>query len=190
MCVCVCVCVHNTCSLPTHQLMDAYISVIEMTEDKVTRCVCVCVCVCVHNTCSLPIHPLMNMYIFVIERKGGQGHCVLCVCVCVCVCVHSTLSLPIHPFMDAYTLLLRGPEDKVTVHHWAAESPMGNTCPSAGLLLTSPVLQADQRIPPRRRAQEQKRSEFPGLSWGFHSCHLPNLWVSWTSLPAAFPASA
>lgn len=139
----------------------------------------------VHTRLSLSFHPLMDTYIFVIETTGGQGHSA-----CVCVCVHSTLSLSIHPLADAYTLLLRGQEDKVAGHRWAAEILVGNTCPFAGLLLTTPVLQAYQWIPLQRRAQEQRRSEFQGLSWEFHSCHLPNMWVSWTSLPAAFPASA
>ena len=112
----------------------------------------------------------MDTYIFVAERKGGQRHCVCCVCVCVC--VHSMLSLSIHP-SRMHILLLRGQEDKVAGHRWAAEILVGNACPSAGLLLTSPGLQADQWIPPQRRYRSRDAQSFKGFHGNFTPATYP-----------------
>lgn len=113
-----------------------------------------------------------------IETTGGQGHCV-----CVCVCVHSTLSLSIHPLADAYTLLLRGQEDKVAGHRWAADPRVGNTCPFAGLLLTTPVLQAYQWTP----LQKSTGAETLGVSRAFFmgiSLLPPTQHVGFLDIPA------
>ena len=95
-------------------------------------------------------------------------------CVCVCVCMRTQHAFFIHsPLMDAYTLLLRGQEDKVAGHRWAAEILVGNACPSAGLLLTSPGLQADQWIPPQRRYRSRDAQSFKGFHGNFTPATYP-----------------
>ena len=143
-------------------------------------------CVSTHHTFFIhsPTDGHVNLCCW---EERTRSLCVLCVCVCVCTqhafFIHS-------PLTDAYTLLLRGQEDKVAGYCWAAEILMGNACPLCWTPINvsrSPSRPVD---PTAKKIQEQRRSEFQGLSWEFHSCHLPNVWVSWTSLPAAFPASA
>lgn len=128
-------------------------------------------CVLVYTPDSLSFHPLMDTYIFVIETTGGQGPLV-------CVCVHNPRFL--YPHSPPRRCFVTEDKNKVAGHRWAAEILVGNTCPFAGLLLEAPVLKPTSGFLQRRAREQKPTPEFQGLSWN-SSCHLPNMWVSWTS---------
>ena len=142
-------------------------------------------CVCTHHTFFIHSPTDGHVYLCCWEERT-RSLCVLCVCVCVYTACFLYPFTP-HGCIHFVTERTGGQGRWILL---GCRDPHGkrlSLCWTPINVSRSPSQPVD---PTAKKIQEQRRSEFQGLSWEFHSCHLPNMWVSWTSLPAAFPASA